>query len=143
MLSKYPNGEIAWQVKKYPMHSNETGALSVLEYSREFDFTVKRAFIVDSVNSGAIRGEHAHLNLKQLIVCLRGSFQLVLDSGFEKHSLSMCEDQQCVYLDGRVWREMKEFTHDAIMLVLCDRVYSDDVVVRDYAKFLSNIENCK
>ena len=129
------NESIAWEMKKYPLIADNSGELGVLEYGKEFGFVGKRFFFLRGVKSGVIRGQQAHKNLKQLIVCLSGSFTIDLDSGLKKETFTMTSDCECLYLDGLVWREMRDFSTDAVMLVICDRKYENDEVIRDYIDF--------
>lgn len=133
--SLFNNGIVAWEMKQYPIIEQQTGRLGVVELGKEFDFDVKRAFFLKDIKAGQTRGMHSHSQLKQLIICLRGSFSITLDIGQTKETLRMQDVNQCLYLDGRVWREMYSFSEDALILVLCDREYHDDEVIRDYSEF--------
>ena len=135
----FANQKLAWEQKQHRQVADSTGVLGILEYGQDFDFPVKRAFYVTKVEADAIRGCHSHASLKQLIVCLAGSFVLSLDNGGQKASFKMQSDGSCFYVDGLVWREMREFSQDALMLVLCDREYRYDEVIRDYDSFLLNL----
>lgn len=139
-LSRYANGEISWSFKDVSTIAEETGELGVLEFGKELDFIVKRVFYVRCVKNKAIRGLHSHKELKQLIVCVNGEFTIELDNGCEKYTKRMISGKECLYLDGKVWRIMKDFTEDAVAMVLCDREYKYDEVVRDYSIFLKNLE---
>lgn len=136
----YVNGEDSWRSIDYPTVAEETGKLGVLEYGKELDFLVKRVFYLRAIKESAIRGSHSHKELKQLIVCLNGKFTLELDNGREKYVVRMEAGKHCLYVDGKVWREMRDFTKDAVVMVLCDREYIYDEVVRDYSLFLKNLE---
>jgi hypothetical protein len=81
------------------------------------------------------RGEHAHLELNQFMLCLAGSFDIELDNGFKKQKITMTNDSKALIVRDLVWREMTNFTPNAVMLVLNDRVYSEDVVIRKYSVF--------
>jgi len=135
----YSNGEVSWRMVGYSQIFEETGELGVLEYGKELDFVVKRIFYLRGIKKNAMRGFHSHKDLKQLIVCLNGEFTIELDNGSEKISKRMKADNQCLYLDGKVWREMKDFTEDALIVVLCDKEYIYDEVVREYLLFSENI----
>ena len=69
----FSNGEIAWELRRYPIYSDVSGELGVFEFAKDFDFNAKRIFFYATL-SGQGRGFHAHKNLKQLVVCLKGSF---------------------------------------------------------------------
>ena len=47
----------------------------------------------------------------------------------------MTSNDFSLYLDGKVWRTMAKFSQDAVVLVLCDKEYELDRVVRDYDEF--------
>ena len=117
----------------------ESGLLSVVEYGQEFEFIVKRCFFIRDVVKGSTRGSHSHKELKQLILCLNGSFTIHLDNGAKKQSIIMKADNLCLFVDGRVWREMADFSDNAVMAVLCDREYRFDEVIRDYSQFKKGI----
>lgn len=139
-IKKYLNGEISWCVKNFPNIIDESGSLGVIEYGQQLDFVVKRVFFLRDVLHDSIRGKHAHKMLEQVIVCLSGSFTIDLDNGLEKCSIKMKADDNCLYVDGRVWREMRDFSDHTVMMVLCDREYRFDEVIRDYSLFKENLQ---
>jgi dTDP-4-dehydrorhamnose 3,5-epimerase-like enzyme len=139
-ISRFANENIAWHMKQFSTVIDETGELGVIEYEQEFDFLVKRTFFLRNIKEGEVRGLHSHKELKQLIVCLSGSFTIHLDCGVDQKSFKMDSSSSCLFLDGKVWREMSDFSKDAVMLVLCDREYRYDEVVRSYSQFQKNLE---
>ena len=137
--SFFVNGDIAWDFHKFPIFCDITGELGVVELSKEFDFKVKRIFFLRNIENGKKRGFHSHKKLKQLIICVNGSFVIKLDNGKKVEEVSMIADDTCLFLDGKVWREMMFFSEDAVVLVLCDKEYRFDEVVRDYSSFKENL----
>ena len=138
---KYANGEVAWYLQEFPNIVEESGSLGVIELGDQLDFAVKRVFFLRNLKQDTVRGMHAHKELKQIIVCLNGSFTIDLDNGLECRSVDMKADEKCLYVDGKVWREMSNFSKHAVMMVLCDREYRYDEVVRDYTLFKENLES--
>ena len=57
------------------------GSLTVGEFQRQIPFTPLRYFIVFGVPSRETRGEHAHRQCHQFLVCVRGSCTVVADDG--------------------------------------------------------------
>ena len=135
----FENGSLAWELRKFPVISDGTGELGVVELAKEFDFNVKRVFFLRNVECGEERGFHSHKELRQLIFCLTGSFVIKLDNGKEVEEILMKANETSLFLDGRVWREMHSFTENTVMMVLCDREYRFDEVIRNYDKFKQNI----
>ena len=138
--SSYNNGELAWDIRNFRLVKDETGELGVAEIQKEFDFLIKRIFFLRRIGQNDVRGFHSHGDLKQLIICLSGSFIIKLDQGIKKTEIKMTANNNCLYLDGKVWREMHSFSNDSLVLVLCDREYENDDVIRDYDKFLENLK---
>jgi hypothetical protein len=139
LKSLYKNGDLAWDIRNFRLVKDKTGELGVAEIQKEFDFDIKRIFFLRRVGQGDKRGFHCHGDLKQLIICLSGSFIIKLDQGVEKTEIKMNANDNCLYLDGKVWREMHTFSNDSLILVLCDREYEKDYVIRDYNEFLENL----
>ena len=140
MRATYVNGEESWRSIKYPVVTENTGELGVLEFGKELSFVVKRVFYLRDIKENSIRGMHSHKDLKQLIVCLNGEFTIELDNDREQFTKRMKANGVCLYVDGRVWREMRDFTDNAVVMVLCDREYRYDDVVRDRTLFEKNLD---
>lgn len=136
----YKNGKLAWKFIQYPCLEESTGTLGVIEYGKELDFSIKRMFFLRNVEIGASRGFHAHEELQQFIICAQGSFTIRLDNGEKKYSYKLTPNSPGIRVDGKVWREMESFSSDSVMIVLCDREYRFDKVVRNYTDFKKNIE---
>jgi hypothetical protein len=126
-----------WALVDIPRIAETTGILSVVELGAQFDFPVKRAFWVTDVTSETtMRGDHAHGPLMQLLFCTTGSCRIDLETASGRTaSLTLASDGPALLLEGRVWRRMTEFKPNTCMMVLCDREYRHDLVVRDYREF--------
>ncbi|MEZ8631943.1 FdtA/QdtA family cupin domain-containing protein [Vibrio lentus] len=116
-----------------------SGTLKVAELNKHFDFKIERLFYLTNIKDSSIRGAHAHEELQQFIVCISGSYTIDLDDGYNKESIFMNENGPSLLVDGLVWRTMRNFSSDAVMLVLCDRVYSEDRVLRNYDEFTNRV----
>ena len=124
-----------WYTKQISHPSNMPGGLSVAELGAHFDFKVERIFYLQGIKEGEVRGNHAHEELSQFILCLAGSFLIEMDDGGSKEQVQMTANGIGLFVDGLVWRKMWQFSSDAVMLVLCDRIYEQDLVITDYSKF--------
>lgn len=114
-----------------------TGTLGVLEVDRHLPFVVRRVFWVFGVpDQDVMRGDHAHAELKQVLFCAKGRCLIDLESpSGAGETVELAEHGPALFLDGPVWRTMREFSPDCAMMVLCDREYSLDRVVRDRSEF--------
>ena len=129
-----------WNITVIDHIQDDRGNLSVAEFGKHFDFKIERIFYLSNIGKDEQRGDHAHEQLNQFILCLAGSFDIILDNGKVKETYSMSNNGKGLFVDGLVWRTMSNFTSDAVMLVLCDRIYQDDIVIRDYDEFLVKVK---
>ena len=74
------------QVVKYAFsqHGDERGQLIALEEYSDIPFEIKRVYYMYDTKPGVRRGYHAHKNLEQILVCVHGSCDVLLDNGTEK-----------------------------------------------------------
>ena len=133
----FRNGELAWELRDYATYSDQTGTLGVLEHLIDFTFDLSRVYFLRHVKKGESRGNHSHESLQQVIFCAHGSFDLILDSMDRKVVIGMKDDNKAIYVDGRVWRTMENFSEDAVLFALSDRNYELDRVIYDYDEFRS------
>lgn len=83
----------------------------------------------------AIRGCHAHKKLKQLILCLHGSFTLRLEDASSVETVTLCKPNEALLIEQMVWRELTDFQDDTVILVLASENYDEAEYIRDYEEF--------
>jgi dTDP-4-dehydrorhamnose 3,5-epimerase-like enzyme len=118
-------------------HGDERGMLIALEEAKNVPFAIKRVYYLFDTKDGVRRGFHAHRNLKQLAIAVRGSVRFHLDDGFEQAEVLLDDPVQGLYLDHLIWREMYDFSEDCVLMVLADQLYDPDDYIRDYDEFIS------
>ena len=116
-----------------------TGSLSPLYGQVDVPFAIKRVYYLYDVPGGADRGGHAHRALQQLIVAASGSFNLVLDDGRNKRTVTLNRSYYGLYVPPMIWRDMTEFCTGAIYLAFVSMPYEESDYIRDYQKFLSSV----
>ena len=107
-----------------------------LEAGHDVPFEIKRVYYMYDTGEGVIRGCHAHKKLDQVLICLKGSCKILLDNGMEKETVSLEKPYEGLYITGNIWREMYDFTPDAVLIVLASEPYNEDDYIRDYDAFL-------
>lgn len=112
------------------------GGLTFGEYDQHLPFIPKRYFVVFNVPSMEVRGEHAHKQTQQFLVCLKGSCSVVVDDGKNRDEITLNEPDIGIYLPPMIWGIQYKFTADAILLVLASDVYDADDYIRDYSQYL-------
>ena len=118
-------------------HGDPRGKLIALEaLSAQIPFEVKRVYYIYDTTPGTVRGNHAHKNLEQVLICVSGACTIMCempDGAKTEHRLDWPD--KGLMISGLVWREMKEFSKDAVLLVLASEHYTEADYVRDYDDF--------
>jgi hypothetical protein len=100
-------------------------------------FRPARFFVVYDVPSRETRGEHAHRQLEQFLVCVKGECRLMVDDSTRRQEIELNRPTLGVYLAPMVWAVQYRFSRDAALLVLASDSYSGEDYIRDYDVFLS------
>ena len=111
------------------------GNLTVGEFDRTIPFSAKRYFIVFGVPSVETRGEHAHRECHQFLVCVRGSCALVADDGVNREEFLLDQPDLGVHLAPMVWGIQYKYSPDAVLLVFASDYYDSSDYIRDYSDF--------
>ena len=118
-------------------HGDERGKLIALEALTDLvPFEVKRVYYIFDTTPGTVRGNHAHKDLRQLLVCVSGACTIACempDGTKSEHRLDWPD--RGLLIEGLVWRQMKEFSKDAVLLVLASEHYDENDYIRDYSEF--------
>lgn len=130
------------QVVKYvfQQHGDERGQLVALEEYRDIPFQIRRVYYMYGTKEEVRRGFHAHRSLEQILICIHGTCKILLDSGIEKKIVSLEKPYEGLYIASDMWREMFDFSKDAVLLVLASDYYKEEDYIRDYEAFLKLVE---
>ncbi len=131
------------QVVKYVFqpHGDERGQLVALEEYKDIPFCVKRVYYMYDTVEGVVRGKHAHKTLEQILVCIHGSCKILLDDGKEKKIVPLEKPYEGLYVSNSMWREMYDFSEDAVLMVLASDLYKEEDYIRDYEQFLAYVNS--
>ena len=120
---------------------DDRGSLIAIEEGYNTPFEIKRVYYIFDTKDGVERGFHAHINLKQMCIVVKGSCIFVLDDGYKREEIKLDNPNQGLYIEGLIWREMKNFSPDCVLLVLASEHYDESDYIRDYDKFLKEVKN--
>jgi len=126
------------QVVKYAFqqHGDHRGQLVALEEMNDIPFEIKRVYYMYDTKEGVRRGYHAHKALEQILICIHGSCKVLLDNGKETKVVSLEKPYEGLYIANDIWREMYDFSPDAVLMVLASDVYNEEDYIRNYEDFL-------
>lgn len=118
-----------------PKILDRRGNLTFIEGGKHIPFPIKRTYWIYDVPGGETRGGHAYKELEELIVALSGSFDVVLDDGFEKKTYSLNRSYVGLYVPKGMWRQIENFSTNALAMVLASDKYDEHDYIRNYDEF--------
>ena len=113
------------------------GSLTVGEVPTEVPFSPARYFAIFGVPSIELRGEHAHRNCQQFIICLNGSCRVLVDDGVSRCEVLLDRPDMGIYMPAMVWGTQYRYSAGAVLLVFASRPYESEDYLRSYEEFLS------
>lgn len=117
-------------------HGDERGMLIALEEKKNIPFEVKRVYFMYGTKPEVHRGNHAHKTLRQVLFCPCGARTIQLDDGKEVKKIRLDNPVEGILIESCMWREMYDFTQDAVLMVLASDYYDESDYIRDYDEFL-------
>ena len=120
----------------FQQHGDDRGMLVALEEYKDIPFEIKRVYYMYDTKKDVHRGFHAHKSLEQILICIHGSCKVLLDNGTEKKIVSLEKPYEGLYIANNMWREMYDFSEDAVLMVLASEYYKEEDYIRDYNEFL-------
>jgi len=123
-------------VIEIPKISNRAGNISIVEGLKNLPFETKRIFYIYDIPAGESRGAHAHKACHQFLVAAGGSFEVAMDDGINKRTVSLNRPFYGLHIPPGIWAHELNFSSGAICLVLASEKYMEEDYIRDYEEFL-------
>ena len=129
------------KIIELPKIGDPRGNLTFIEGGGQIPFDIQRVYYLYDVPGGSARGGHAHKNLEQLIIAMSGSFDVVLDDGYEKKRFHLNRSYYGLYVNTMVWRKLDNFSSGSVSMVLASNKYTEDDYLCNYEEFLNHVKN--
>lgn len=120
----------------FPVYEDLRGCLSVGEFEKNLPFTPKRYFLVYDVMSSEIRGEHAHKQCHQFLICIKGGCSVVTDNGITREEIRLDSPNKGLHIPPMIWACQYKYTSDAVLLVFASEYYEAEDYIRNYDEFI-------
>lgn len=120
---------------KLPQIFNSAGNITYLSNNINIPFEIKRLYYLYDVPGGSQRGGHAHKELKQFLVAVSGSFDVLLNDGENIRTITLNRPYFALHIVPGIWRELNNFSSGAIALVLASHKYDENDYIRSYDKY--------
>lgn len=127
------------QLINFPVVEDTRGNLAFIQ-NDILPFEFKRVYYLFDVPSSAFRGGHSHISQHEILIALSGSFEVVLDDGFEKKTLLLNKPNIGLHIPTGIWRELQNFSSGSVCLVLASDIFKEEDYIRIYEDFLDSIE---
>ncbi|MDO4319640.1 MAG: FdtA/QdtA family cupin domain-containing protein [Bacteroidales bacterium] len=125
------------RIIELPRVRHANGSLTVADnIDQAMPFKTRRVFYIYDVPADADRGGHSHYSDLALIIALTGSFDVTVDDGKSKKTITLNRPYKALYVPAGIWSTLSEFSGGAVCMVLTSQRYSEDDYVRDYDEFL-------
>ena len=127
------------RIIELPKFLDVRGNLSFVEQQKHVPFEIRRVYWVYDVPGGVARGGHAEKNNEELVVALSGAFEIVVDDGQQSKTFVLNRSYYGLYIPKGLWREIKEFSTNALALEFGSIPFSADDYIRDYEEYKRSI----
>ena len=125
-----------------PKITDGRGCLTFVEGGdKHLPFNIARVYYLYDIPQGQERGAHGHRQLQQLVIAVSGSFDITLNDGSANETFHLNSPEQGLYVAPMMWRELNNFSTDAVCLVLASMKYDETDYFRDYNEFMAAIKN--
>lgn len=123
----------------FPKYLDTNGVLCVYESGQQVPFDIRRVFTVSAMG-GDIRGNHAHKQCSQLLICVSGQIRITCDDGLVVTHHLLDNMSAGLLVPPGIWVREEYMTDGAVLMVLCDRGYEAEDYLRDYNDFKTFIK---
>lgn len=120
---------------RFAQFRDHRGGLTVGEFAQHIPFVPQRYFLVYDVPEAEVRGQHAHRECHQFLVCVRGSCTATADDGVTQETFVLDSPATGLYMPPMTWGSQREYSADAVLLVFASHSYDPADYMDDYAEW--------
>jgi dTDP-4-dehydrorhamnose 3,5-epimerase-like enzyme len=107
--------------------TDDRGSLNSIDKVLPFD--IKRIYYIYNVNQSLNRGGHRHFQTVEGLICMHGSFTVLIDNGKEKKEYFLNTPSQILLMEIGDWHVMYNLSADAVLMGMASTNYDP----KDYA----------
>ena len=123
-----------WKAFKDP-----DGTLVPIEFNK-LPFVPKRMFYVCYIPKNEERGNHAHYETKQVLICVQGEILVKLHNG-KALETTILKPNQSVFVDKMMWDSQIFLTGNDVLLSICSTPYDKKDYIEDFDSFLRHADS--
>lgn len=122
-------------VIELPKINNRSGNITPVTNNINIPFGIQRVFYIYDIPGGEDRGAHAHKECHQFLIAASGSFEIEMDDGTNKRTITLNRPYYALHIPAGIWAAEKGFSSGAICLVLTSHKYNENDYIREYSIF--------
>jgi hypothetical protein len=137
------HGQEPCEIRELRTIRDPRGNLTFVEGEADLPYSIRRAYFLYDIPGGASRGGHAHRALRQCLIALHGSFDVVLDDGSHRHRIHLNRAHQGLVIPPMWWRELENFSSGSVCLVLASHLFDEGDYIRDFSDFQREVRRAR
>lgn len=129
------------EIVQLPKILDPRGNLTFFQNENQIPFIIQRVFWIYDVPGGDKRGGHAYKTQSEIIIALSGSFDVKIHDGKSEKIFSLNRSYYGLLVHPMAWRQMENFSTNALAFVASDARYNAEDYIRDFEQFkqMSNV----
>lgn len=124
---------------KLKTFTDNRGSLTIVEEGIDMPFNIQRVYWIHSVPQGEERGKHSNKVSWEYVVAVSGSVEITLEDINGRHTHILDSKEKGLLIPPDTWDEIRNFSPDAVLLVLASHSYDESTYIHSYEEFLKHI----
>ena len=119
--------------------TDSRGSLTIAEEGIDVPFRIERVYWIHSVPHGQERGKHSNKVSWEYVVAVSGSVEITLENKDSRQTYLLDSKDKGLIIPPDTWDEIRNFSPDAVLLVLASHKYDESTYIHSYEEFLKHI----
>ena len=132
-----------YKILEFQEMGDERGNLVVIEGEYDIPFSIKRVFYMYGTDATMVRGSHANRKSEFVLINVAGRTSIRVDDGFSTAVIELDKPRMGIYIPKMLWKDMYDFSEDAVLLVLSSEHYDANEYIRDYKMYQEEVLRTK
>ena len=119
--------------------TDNRGSLTIAEEGIDVPFRIERVYWIHGVPQGQERGKHSNKVSWEYVVAVNGSVEITLEDKDGRQTYLLDSKDKGLIIPPDTWDEIRNFSPDAVLLVLASHKYDESAYIHSYEEFLKHI----
>ena len=124
---------------KLKTYTDSRGSLTIIEEGHEVPFKIQRVYWIHGVPQGEERGWHSNKISSEYVIAVNGSVEITLEDKEGRRTYLLDSREKGLLIPPDTWDEIRNFSPDAVLLVLASHSYDETAYINSYEEFLQHI----